>query len=1070
MESDEKEKNIVPVESRSRSLKKYEENIEIVSAPAADEIDPHTYLKVIWKHRKISLIFLFVVVGTALLVSMFTKPMYKATSSVEVALEKPQIVAFKEVLEDNTQTEEFYNTQAELIMSRSMAEAVLNKYNIWDDPEFKISQVNFNPIPFLLSYVGQAVDSIKLIYAKPVENGAETAAQRDEREKIRRDGRIDQFLSRVKVAPGQTSRIIIITFAAYNPAFASKMADAIADTFVNWSLERKLDATRSAREFINRQLAEVKMDLEKSELALHKYSAENNIVSLDTSQNLILSQLTELDKSLAQVTAEKTAKESLYKSVESGNPNEIIEILSDPIIQGLKAEYNRLLVDYSNLSASFKPDYPPVKQLQAKIDEIRSQLNEATKRRTAAIKADYQTSARKEELLKHRTEEQQQLALALSEKTIQYRALEREVQSNKTIYESLLQRSKETEVAGGMRAGNIQVVDRAAIPLFPFKPNTLHNLMLAFFVGLIGGVGIAIVREFFDRTVKTPEEIGEKMRLPVLGAVFKLPESSGYKKLRNPIEKLYMLEPRSPFSEAIRTLRASIMFSSQNHSLRSILVTSCWPGEGKTTIAANLATSLAFGTNRVLLVEADLRHPTLSDTYGISRNSIGLSNYLMFHTDIRELVHSTDIPQLFVLPSGSINPSNPSELVHSQEMKELLSKLRSEFNYLIIDSCPAIGFADAFVLSTIVDATILVAGAGMTMQKDISHVVNRLSSLGGQFLGVVINRLESGRDSYYYYNHDQYYNKARVLDKETNISTADHQYLGEKLDEKGELNKNSYPNLLISLLKRKRTGILTIDSHLKLRIYFLEGYPVSAEGGDSETLLGKMLVAEGKISQENHQIALSKLAQSKKRLGEVLIEMGLVSSHELDRLLEYQIKQKLIRGFECTTGIYNFKKADDFVKSVLVHKINPYQVVYEGIKLFGDSGEIEKKLFTIKEMSMLSGLNLNDRLSKVKSLIEAKEAQKEPFGLEGLIVHADPEFAERLREMAFGPTEFRFVRSLKEGTDLEVILSSSRLSRGEALKLVYFLNLAGFIDIKVKEFESEGIRHSANTESLTQQS
>lgn len=1072
MESDEKEKNIVPVDGRSRSLKKYEENIEIVSTPAADgvEIDPYTYLHVIWKHRKISLIFLLTVVVTAILISIFTKPMYKATSSVEVALERPQIVSFKEVLEDNTQTEEFYNTQSELIMSRSMAEAVLSKYNVWDDPEFSISEINFNPIPFFLSSLNEAVDSIKLMFSKPEEKDAETSARKAEREKIRRDGKINQFLSRVKVNPGEKSRIIIITFEAYNPTFAAKIADAIADTFVSWSLDRKLEANRSAREFINRQLSEVKTDLEKSEVALHKYSAENNIVSLDANQNLILGQLTELDRSLAQVTAEKTAKESLYRSVEAGNPNEIMEVLSDPIVQGLKAEYNRLLVDYSNLSASFKPDYPPLKQLQAKIDEIRARLNEETKRRTAAIKADFETSVRREGLLKERAQEQEQLALALSEKTIQYRSLEREVQSNKSIYESLLQRSKETEVSGGIKSGNIQVVDRAAIPLSPFKPNTPRNTMLAILVGLIGGVGIAFALEFFDRTVKTPEEIHEKMRLPVLGAVFKLPESSGLKKLENPIEKRYMLEPMSPFSEAIRTLRASIMLSSQSHSLRSILVTSCWPGEGKTTIAANLATSLAFGTNRVLLVEADLRHPTLSDSFGISRNSLGISNYLMFHSDIRELVHSTDIPQLFVLPSGSINPSNPSELVHSQEMKELLSKLRSEFDYLIIDSSPAIGMADAFVLSTIVDGTILVAGAGMTMRKDISHVVNRLSNLGGQFLGVVINRLESGHDSYYYSNYDQYYNKARDLVKEIRITTSDDLSTEEKLDENGELNNNSYPNLLISLLNRKKTGVLTIDSHIKLRIYFLEGYPVSAEGGDSETLLGKMLVTEGRISQENHQKALSNLAQSKKRLGEVLIEMGLVSSHELDRLLENQIKQKLIRGFECTTGTYNFKTADDFVKSVLVHKINPYQMVYEGIKRFGDSSEIEKKFFTIQEMGMLSGINLKDRLSSVKSLIEKKEAQKEPFSLEGLIVHADPEFAERLREIAFGPTEFRFLQSLKKSTDLEYILSSSRLSRVEALKLLYFLNLAGFIDIKVKEFESEGIRHSANTESLTQQS
>lgn len=1071
MESEEREKNIVPTESKSRSLKKYEENIEIASTPADNEgeIDPYTYLQVIWKHRKVSLIFLLAVVGTALLVSIFTKPMYKATSTVEVALEKAQIVSFKEVLEDSTSNEEFYNTQAELIKSRSMAEAVLSKYNLWDDPELTISQINFNPIPLLLSYVDEAVDSIKLVFTKQEEEkGTDTesiAERQAKREKIRRDGKINQFLSRVEVTPGKDSRIIVITFQAYNPAFAAKMADTIADTFVGWSLERKLEATRNAREFLHRQLADVKTDLEKSELALHKFSADNNIVSLDANQNLILSQLQELDKSLAQVTAEKTAKESIYKSVESGNPDEIMEVLSDPIIQGLKTQYNSLLVDYSSLSASFKPDYPPLKQLQTKIDEIRARLNDETKRRVVAIKADYKTSAKREELLKERAGEQEKLALALNEKTIQYRALEREVQSNKTIYESLLQRSKETEVAGGIKSGSIQVVDHASIPLVPFAPNIPRNIMLAILVGLIGAVGIAFAREFFDRTVKTPEEIREKMRLPVLGAVLRLPESKGYKGLKNPIERLYALEPRSPFSEAIRTLRASITLPSQDRSLRLILVTSCWPGEGKTTIASNLATSLAYGPNRVLLVEADLRHPSISETFGISRNSFGLTNYLMFGSEIGKVVHSTDIPQLFVLPCGAANPSNPSELLHSEGMKELLGKLRSDFDYVIIDSSPAIGLADSLMLSTIVDATVLIAGAGMTMRKDISYIVQQLSNVRARFLGVVINGLETGRGSYYY-GYDQYY-RDKTRPRSMEIETTDDQHLEEKFDERGELKNTPYSNLLISLQRRKKTGILDIDSQLKMRIYFIEGFPVFVEGGDSKTLLGNFALAIGKIKQEDYERALGKISQTKKKIGEVLIEMGFVSPHELDRLLESQIKEKLIRGFECATGTYTFKSEGTLVNNMLLYKINLLQVIYDGIKRLGDPRTIERKFFTIKELALLPGLNLNERLKEVKRLIEIKEEQKAPFGLEGLIINAEPEFTEGLRDVGFSPTEFRFLRSLRESRELEDVLSSNRLSREDALKLLYFLNLVGSVEIRIKELESDNGHHNYDMESLT---
>jgi len=342
------------------------------------------------------------------------------------------------------------------------------------------------------------------------------------------------------------------------------------------------------------------------------------------------------------------------------------------------------------------------------------------------------------------------------------------------------------------------------------------------------------------------------------------------------MEKLYMLEPRSPFSEAIRALRASIMICTQDESLRSILVTSCWPGEGKSTIAANLAISLAYGTNRVLLVEGDLRHPTLSKTFGINGSSLGLTNYLMFGTEIGEIIHSTDTPQLFMLPTGFINPSNPSELLHSQKMKELLSKVRSEFEYVIIDSSPSIGLADSLMLSTIVDATVLIAGAGMTVRRDISHVVQQLSNVGAHFLGVVINRLEMGQDSYYY-SYDEYYNKDRTQDERVEIPAVNYvDNSQQEFDDKGELKNIPYPNLLISLQKRKKTGILNIDSQLKLRIYFLEGFPVSVEGGDSKTLLGNMAFAEGWIKQEDYQRALNNLARTKKRMGEVLLEMGII--------------------------------------------------------------------------------------------------------------------------------------------------------------------------------------------------
>lgn len=1048
MEREEKGRSVLPKDRRE--IKRYYENdVEVLGRYADDreEIDPYTYLQVIWRHKKIGLIFLAVVLMTALLISSLTKPMYVAKSTIEIS-QKPQIVAFQEVLQVNTQDPGFFNTQRDLIKSRAMAEAVISKFDLWDHPDLKTSQPNLNPLSIVRSYVMKFVRTIEkpIKYAFTDPQNVKADLGEKEWNKIKRDEMIGAFLSRVDVSPSEESRLMSISFEAYSPKFAAKMADAVADTFVEWSLDRRLKATREARDFLERQMGEVKVDVEKAESVLHKFSVDNDIVGIDKDFNLIYRQLEELQTSLSQTVTEKTSKESLYKTIESGNAGEILEVINDPLIQQLKGEYNRLLVEYSNLSSTFKPEYPPLKQLQARIDGIRARLNDETGRRVAAIRADYTTSAQKEELLKERVKDQEKLAFALNEKAVQYRNLEREVQTSQSIYDSLLQRFKETDVSGGIRAGSIQVVDHAPIPLSPFKPTTARNMMLALVVGLIGAVGIAFMREFFDRTIRTPEEIREKMRLPVLGGVIKLTENKHYNRLNAPIEKLYLSDPRSPFSEAIRTLRASIMLSSQDRPLRSVLITSCWPGEGKTTIASNLALSLAYDQNRVLLIEADLRHPGVGKLFGIDRNKPGLSNYLMFDSKLNEIIHSTYAPQLFVLPSGSIIPSTPSELLQSEAMKQLLKKLSGDFEYIIIDSSPAVGLADSLMLSTIADGTVIVSSVGIAMQRDITHLVERLSEINARFLGVVINRIEVGREAYFY---DRYYKsyygggtpsgKTIEIEKSVNVKPTAHQEYQENPDEKGELKVTSYSALLLSLQRRRKTGILDIDSRLKLKIYLQEGFPVFAEGGDDDTLLGSIAVAEGKIRKEDLETALNTVERTKKRIGEVLIGMGFISHHELDRLLEHQVKEKLIKGFQCTDGAYNFKAVSSFIGSILTYKVNPLYVIYEGIKRFGDVKEIERNFLAIKTQPEGSGVETG------------------VFNLEGLAVITDSDLVEKLREIGFSPGEFRLLKSLRDRQDIEYILSnkSNRLSREDILKLLYFLNFIGLIEVSISDSEPE---------------
>ncbi len=760
MEQDEKGRDIVAY--GSKVPKQYADDIEILgSSNNEEQIDPHTYLRIIWKHKKIGLIFVFFVLMSALIVSILTKPMYLARSTVEVALQRPKIVGFQDVMEIATRDPESFNTQRDLIASRAMAEAVLAKYNLWDYPDLYISEPNLNPVSIVMSYVMRAVNTVvkplmrranKDVAQQSVANSAFVVE--DAPEKIKQDRIINEFLSRLTVTPSKDSRILTITFEAYNPQFAAKMVDAIADTYVEWSEGRVVKATRDASRFLQKQLGEVEGDLAASEKAFHQYMEENNIVSLDQNLNQIYGTLDSLNKSLANTTADKVVKESIYESVASGNYDSFFEVVSDPLIQALKGEYNDLMIQYSDLSSFYKSEYPPLKKLQAKIEGLRERLNNEIKTKVKAIETNYKTAAHKEELLKTRVDEQEKLAMALNEKTVQYKKLQREVKSSQSIYDSLLQRLKETDVTQGIKSNGIQVVDHASIPLAPFRPNIPRNLILAFVVGLIGAVGMAFLREFFDRSVKTPDEIREKMHLPVLGAIYKL---NGYKhqnELEYPSAKLCMANPRSPFSESIRNIRLSILLSTNGKPTNSILVTSPWPGEGKTTLAGNLAISLTFGGKSVLLIDADLRRPGLSKTFGVGEGIPGLVNYLLYLSEMEDIIHSTDIPQLFLLPPGSNIPHDASELLHSDEFKQLLQHVKEKFDYIVVDSSPSIGISDSFLLSTLIDGTVIVASTGTTTQKDLSYVVQKLYDIDARLLGVVVNRVEEGRDAYYdRYNH-----------------------------------------------------------------------------------------------------------------------------------------------------------------------------------------------------------------------------------------------------------------------------------------------------------------------------
>ena len=784
-----KGRHLVPA-SEDRSLTDYDPAQEVLRAYPVedDEVSIRRYLDVVRRRKNVIIAFFAIVLITALIGTFLSDPLYKATAKLEISLENPRIVNFDQVVELEGKSEEFYETQYLLLKSKSLAKRVTNDLNLAEHPEFKGS--NKEPGPVARMYngvkdgVSGALGGIKSLVVKSPQKDNTLDQKLSQLRK--QDSLANQFVSRISVEPVGESRLVNISFEAHDRQLAADAVNGLADGFITWLLDRKVDATKKGRDFLKKQLTQAQVNLESSEEDLNKFAKENDIVSLDENMNIIYHTFSTLNEALAQAQKVRLEKESLYNHVRSGNIESLPVIINDSYIQGLKSEHAKIKAEYSRMSATFKPEYPALKELGAKVASLEAKISEAERNVASSIESDYYASLKKEKTLEAKYGEQKNLALDLNERSVQYNILKREVDSNKSIYESLLQRLKETEVASAITASHIQVVDYASVPFTPFKPNLKLNLLFAGVIGMFGGVCFAFFLEYLDNTVRTPEEVRDKLRLPLLGGIYEL-EKSEREKL--PVEKSFLLDPRSHIAEAFRTIRTSIMLSTPGNPPRTILVTSCFPSEGKTTVSINLASSFAQAGSKVLLLEADLRRPRIGNI--LERNGCGLSSYLTGNSTLDEVIKESDLPNLWVLSVGAL-PVNPSELLGSEQMRDLIERLREEFDYIIVDGPPSLGFVDAHLVSNIVDGVTVVVRAGSTPRKSIRELIDKLSSIRANFLGVIINGIELNQSGYYYKSYRYYYGS------DDQDSDNDEKYLPEEASQEDDTSGFQAPGSLSS--------------------------------------------------------------------------------------------------------------------------------------------------------------------------------------------------------------------------------------------------------------------------------
>jgi capsular exopolysaccharide synthesis family protein len=664
----------------------------------------------------------FVLAG--LLITLFMTPLYKASATLEIQRETSGFAQVKG--DERTQTSadaEFYETQYGLLSSKTLGERVARSLRLGDDPAF-FKAFNLTP-PENWYENGRPVQTTVIRQARWRTAGA-------------------LLLKNMEVEPERLSRLVRITFTSPDPELAKRVVDAWSENFVETTLERRYSASSYARKFLEERLSQLRVRIDQSERALVGYAANQNIINIPGAtdaqggsageRSLVADDLVNLNRSLGEATAERVNAESRLAAVERTSGSQ--DSSTSSTLRARRAELN---ADYARLTQQFDTAYPPARALRAQIASIDAALRGESGRATDVLRQNLDAATARETALTARVKQLTGRVLDFRRRSIQYNILQREVDTNRQLYDALLQRYKEIGVAGGVGVNNISVVDGAEVPGGPSSPRLMFNLALALVAGLVAGAALALLFEQIDEGITDPIDIERLLRLPLIGVTPKLAEGS-------PVTALQ--DPKAPLTEAYSTITANLGFSTSHGVPRTLAVTSARPAEGKSSTSYALARSLARTNRRVLLIDADMRSPSIHHLLGIPLGD-GLSNYLAGAEDVSALIHPTDIDQLSVVTAGPQPPSTP-ELLSSDRLSRLFEALTVNFDHIILDLPPVMGLADAPLIASKVEGTLVVIAAHSTHKNVARLATSRLRSAHAHILGVVLSMFDSKQASYGY--------------------------------------------------------------------------------------------------------------------------------------------------------------------------------------------------------------------------------------------------------------------------------------------------------------------------------
>ncbi|WP_243431781.1 GumC family protein [Aliamphritea spongicola] len=725
------------------------------AAPVIEEetIDLRQYWRTIMQRKWSILSFALVVTLLTIMVVFSIKPTYRATTTLLIEAQQANVVSIEEVYGVDSSNNEYYLTQFEILKSRQLAEKVITELNLLNNPEF-------NPEPsFISSKVAELRESLGInqlledhLNIVQVELTDEELAAEHFQEVT------DEFLKKLNVSPVRKTQLVKISFEAHDRLLSATIANAIADAYIDNDLEARLALTSKASEWLTVQLSGLRETLKASERRLQEYRDSQGIVGQDGGLDIANTELELVSDKLVDARRDRLALESVYRQVRAiskNNPSafeRIPAVLQHPLVQSLKGSVLVVELKKSELAKRYGAKHPKMQAAQSELDNARRSLNSQILAVVNGIESEYRAAVASEGSLKSAVNQTKSELQSINRKEYGLKELEQEVEANRQLYDTFFSRLNETNATGDLQSANARISDPAIAPRKPAKPKKALIVALAFIVSIMFGIMVAFLLQALNNTIMSAKDVEEKLHATLLGLLPLLPKR---RKHAHPSYTQYLQEPQSAFAEAVRTIRTGVVLSALDNPHKTLCVTSSIPGEGKTSTSLSLAYSLGQ-MEKVLLIDADMRRPSIAKAMGIDGKAAGLSNLVAGTADVEECIHTIEDANIDVLTAGII-PPNPLELLSSQKFAKVIEQLEGRYDRIVIDTAPTQAVSDALMIGKIVGAMIYTVKADSTNQQLAKNGLKRLKEANAPVIGVVLNQLDVKKAEKYGYDYSGYY-------------------------------------------------------------------------------------------------------------------------------------------------------------------------------------------------------------------------------------------------------------------------------------------------------------------------